>query len=100
MSKRPTWKCDWKGCNEIAEWYRAQGEDLVKLCTHHYAELGKSRWGKPVDFSDLTREDINYLAEKDEVIDLKCPECGFVNTIQFLRPVLKCEKCGKLFAIK
>jgi len=73
MSKRPTWKCDFKGCDEVAEWYRVQEGEIAKLCTHHNAEAGRRHWGKPIEYSDLTGEDIDYLKDKDRVTEHKCP---------------------------
>ena len=61
MSKRKTWECDFENCTEIAEWYRRLKGKPVKLCTHHYAQMGKQRMGKPVDFSQLSEQDIRIL---------------------------------------
>ncbi len=27
------WKCDFKDCEEIAQWYRKRKGELLKLCT-------------------------------------------------------------------
>ena len=64
--KKRTWKCDVKGCSEIAEWYRIKDGVPLKLCIHHFAEFGRKRFGKPVDLSELSGDDLDWLVEKDQ----------------------------------
>lgn len=66
MNKRRTWKCDFEGCKEIAEWYRIVKGTPVKLCTHHETHMRKQHMGKPIDYSQLDGDNMLYLEEKDE----------------------------------
>ena len=65
---RKLWKCDFGGCDEIAQWYRVKKNDLVKLCTKHEAYLARQRWGKSIPESKLDERDIRYLQNKDRDI--------------------------------
>ena len=65
MTKRKMWKCDFEDCEEIAQWYRKYKGKLVKLCTKHETHLSKQHYGRRVDFSELTKDDIDYLEEKE-----------------------------------
>jgi len=71
MKKRNVWKCDFKGCEEIAQWYRKWKGDLFKLCTKHEAYLARKRYGRPLDPSELDEDDFRYLEEKEEEDDDK-----------------------------
>ena len=61
------WTCDFKGCDEIAQWYRKKKGELVKLCSKHYASLDRMRWGRRVEESELDEDDIRYLEEKEQM---------------------------------
>jgi len=65
-SKIWDWKCDFKDCGEIAQWYRKRKGELLKLCTKHNVYLHKQHWGRHIDFSELDEDDTQYLLEKDE----------------------------------
>jgi hypothetical protein len=65
MANRKMWKCDFKDCEEIAQWYRVCKGKLVKLCTKHETQLAKQHYGRRVDFSELDEDDIHYLQEKE-----------------------------------
>jgi ssDNA-binding Zn-finger/Zn-ribbon topoisomerase 1 len=98
MSKRKTWKCDFENCNEIAEWYRKIRGIPIKLCTRHEAHMRKQRMGKPLDFSQLTADDIWFLEKKEGRFAFKCPNCNCTTAlsmeelIENERPI--CPKCG------
>lgn len=62
---RKMWKCDFKDCEEIAQWYRYYKGELWKFCTKHETQFAKQHWGKRVDFSELDKDDIQYLQEKE-----------------------------------
>jgi phage FluMu protein Com len=104
--KKRVWKCDFKECDETAQWYRIWNGLPFKLCTHHYAELGRKRLGKPIGFSELSADNLDYLEEKDRRTEFKCAKCDFVNLIPALRKLyygqsIKCEKCGNvLFSLE
>lgn len=68
MSKRKTkiLKCDFKECNEIAQWYREWKGEL-KLCTKHEVYFARQHCGRSLDPSELDEDDLRYLEEKDEV---------------------------------
>lgn len=66
MRKRKIWKCDFKGCEEIAQWYREWKGELLKLCTKHEAYLARTHWGRHIEPSELDKNDVRYLEEKDE----------------------------------
>ena len=57
--------CDYKGCEENAQWYRKRKGKLLKLCTKHEGEFARKHWGRHVDFSELNEDDINYLKWKE-----------------------------------
>ncbi len=59
------WKCDSKGCEEMAQWYRRQKGKIMKLCTKHEAQLAKMHWGRRVDESRLTEKDRLNLRRKE-----------------------------------
>jgi len=59
------WTCDFKGCDEIAQWYRKKKGKLFKLCTTHEAHLNRMHWGRRVDLSELNEDDIRYLERKE-----------------------------------
>jgi len=63
---RKLWTCDFAKCDEIAQWYRIWKGELLKLCTKHEAYLGRERFGKHLNLSDLDEDDIHYLEEKEE----------------------------------
>jgi len=87
MSKRKTWKCNFRHCPNVAEYYRDVKGTLVKLCLHHDVQMRKERMGKPVDFTELSYEDILDLEEKDiEWIRFQCPKCGLkvIVTVEML----------------
>lgn len=65
MAKRKMWKCDFEDCEEIAQWYRLCKGKLMKLCTKHETQLSKQHFGKRVDYSELDKDDIDYLQEKE-----------------------------------
>lgn len=65
-AKRKLLKCDFEGCNDLAQWYREFKGNLVKLCTKHEAHFSRKRWGRHVDLSELDEDDLRYLEEKDE----------------------------------
>jgi len=69
--KSSVWKCDFKGCEEIAQWYRWWKGDLFKLCSKHEAYFARQHWGKHLDISELDEDDIRYLEEKDEGLEEK-----------------------------
>jgi len=62
--KLETWTCDFKGCGELAQWYRRSKGQIVKLCTKHKAYLARQRWGKRVDHSELSEDDMRRLKTK------------------------------------
>jgi len=66
MKKSKVWTCDFKGCDEIAQWYRRWKGDLFKLCTKHEAYFARNHYGRRVDLSELDADDIDYLWEKEE----------------------------------
>lgn len=61
---RRLWTCDWKDCNEIAQFYREYKGELLKLCTKHEVQSAKQHLGKHVD--NLSQDDIQYLQSKEE----------------------------------
>ena len=63
---RKLWTCDFAKCDEIAQWYRIWKGELLKLCTKHEAYLGRERYGKHLNLSELDEDDIHYLEEKEE----------------------------------
>jgi hypothetical protein len=65
MEKRKLWKCDFKDCDEIGQWYRECKGEIVKLCTRHETILAKQHWGRRVDFLDLDEDNIRYLQGKE-----------------------------------
>jgi hypothetical protein len=62
---RHEWKCDVKGCEEIAQRYREYKGDLFKLCTKHEASFENEHMGRRVGFLELDEDDIRYLEEKE-----------------------------------
>jgi hypothetical protein len=60
---RKIWKCDFKDCDEIAQWYRYYKGKPWKFCTKHETEFARHNWGRRVDFSDLTEEDIDVTVD-------------------------------------
>jgi hypothetical protein len=62
---RHEWKCDVKGCEEIARRYRLYKGDLFKLCTKHEASFENEHMGRRVGFLELDEDDIRYLEEKE-----------------------------------
>ncbi len=70
MEKSGRRKCDFITCSETAQWHRMLKGVAVKLCTHHYANLGKERQEKPFD-----RKSILLLEEKNDVVYFQCPNC-------------------------
>ncbi len=99
MSKRKSWKCDFIGCSEIAQWYRMLKGIPVKLCTHHYARLSREQLGKPVEYSQFDKESILLLEKKDDAVYFQCPSCELersiplktvvMNHASFLCPICK-----------
>lgn len=76
MNRPKTWKCDFKNCHEIARYYRDVKGTLVKVCLHHEVQMRKQRMGKPLDFSELSYEEISDLEEKDvEWSNFQCTKC-------------------------
>ena len=67
---RRVWTCDFKGCDEIAQWYRRRKGSIFKLCTKHEAHLDRERW-KRLDESRLTNEDIRRLEAKERRKELE-----------------------------
>ena len=65
-SMRKILRCDFKGCNEIAQWYREWKGDLLKLCTTHEVYFAKNHWGRNIELSKLDEDDLRYLEEKDK----------------------------------
>jgi hypothetical protein len=65
LDKRKTWKCDFKNCSEIAEYYRLVKGNPVKVCLHHEVHMRKQRIGKHIEYFQLNPDDIQYLIEKD-----------------------------------
>ena len=65
MPTRKMWKCDFEDCEEFAQWYRRKKGKIVKLCTKHEVQLAKEHWGRRVDFSELTHNDIRYFNKKE-----------------------------------
>lgn len=65
MWTRHTWKCDVKGCEEIARRYREYKGELLKLCTKHEALFQEQHLGRHVDYLRLSEDDIRYLQEKE-----------------------------------
>ncbi len=63
--KKKIWTCDFEGCDEIAQWYRKQKGELLRLCTKHEAYLARKHWGKRLDTSELGEDDMRYLEEKE-----------------------------------
>jgi len=57
--------CDYKGCNDFAQWCRKQKGRLLTLCTKHETELARLHWGRNVDTSKLSKDDIRYLERKE-----------------------------------
>jgi predicted RNA-binding Zn-ribbon protein involved in translation (DUF1610 family) len=103
MSKRKTWKCDFEDCIEVAEWYRRVKGTPVKLCTRHYAHMGKQRMGKPVEFSQLSAHDIWILEEKEGMFDFRCPNCGFQMSVPIEEVLdemvaIRCQKCDAIMS--
>lgn len=64
--ERKLWTCDYKGCDEITQWYRIWKGELLKLCTKHEAYLAREHYGKHLDLSELNEDDMCYLEEKEE----------------------------------
>jgi len=106
MMKRKLRKCDHKGCEEIAEWYREYKGELLKLCTKHEAYFARGHWGKSLDPSELDEDDLRYLEEKDEKDYYQCPHCDHIlykedaiisgyNSHSSLKHI-HCSKCGKV----
>jgi hypothetical protein len=62
--KLEKWTCDFNGCDELAQWYRRSKGQIVKLCTKHEALLARQHWGKRVDYSELSEEDMRRLKTK------------------------------------
>jgi len=58
--------CDYKGCDEFAQWYRRFKGKLLTLCTKHEAEFARKPWGRSIDASKLNNDDIRYLETKEE----------------------------------
>jgi len=98
MIKRRTWKCDYPDCDDIVDWYRIAKGWPIKLCTKHNAKLGRERFGKQIEYSDLTPEDIEILEEKDEIYRYICCSCGFKKNIPIEEisdfKLVKCPKCN------
>ena len=65
MRKRKIWTCDFKECEEIAQWYRKRKRELLKLCTKHEAYLARQHYGGSLDLSELNEDDIRYLEGKE-----------------------------------
>ena len=59
------WTCDYKGCEEIAQWYRKWKGELLTLCTTHEGYFGRKHWGKHLDVTKLDEDDIRYLERKE-----------------------------------
>ena len=59
------WTCDYKGCDEFAQWCRVYKGELLTLCTKHHALVGRKKWGKHLDVSKLSEDDIRYLVRKE-----------------------------------
>ena len=67
--KQKKYFCDFEGCNEIAQWYRAFKGKLFTFCTKHEAMFSRKHWGRHLRESDLTKDDLEYLVWKDASID-------------------------------
>jgi hypothetical protein len=63
--RKKMWKCSFKGCEEIAQWYRKSKGQVIKACTKHEALLAREHWGRRVDYSELTEEDIRQLETQE-----------------------------------
>ena len=72
--KRKLWKCDFKGCEEIAQWYRKRKGELLKLCTKHEVYLASQHYGRSLDLSELDEDDIRYLERKEYKKELEKKE--------------------------
>ena len=59
------WTCDYKGCDEFAQWCRKLKGKLLTLCTKHEAYFARKHWGKHLDVSQLDNNDIRYLERKE-----------------------------------
>jgi len=70
LKKKRFLKCDFRKCEEMAQWYRVWKGELLKLCTKHEAYMARRHLGKALDSSELDGEDWAYLEEKDEPIEL------------------------------
>ncbi len=53
------------GCDDYAQWVRVHKGELFTLCTKHHALLGRKKWGKHLDVSKLSEDDIRYLVGKE-----------------------------------
>jgi len=58
--------CDYKNCDEFAQWYRRFKGKLLTLCTKHEAEFARKHWGRSIDASELNNDDIRHLESKEE----------------------------------
>ena len=58
--------CDYKNCDEFAQWYRRFKGKLLTLCTKHEVEFARKPWGRSIDASELNDDDIRYLERKEE----------------------------------
>lgn len=65
MRNRKVWTCDFKGCNDFAQWCRKRNGNLLTLCTKHEADLARRHWGRRIDASELNEDDIRYLEGKE-----------------------------------
>lgn len=44
--KKAMWTCDFKGCNDVAQWLREFNGQLLNLCTKHEAYLANKHLGE------------------------------------------------------
>ena len=59
------WTCDYKRCDDYAQWVREHKGELFTLCTKHHALLDRKKWSKHLDVSKLSEDDIRYLLRKE-----------------------------------
>ena len=57
--------CDYKGCDDFAQWYREVDGQILTFCSKHEAECHRRRIGKKIDESKLDEQDILELEEKE-----------------------------------
>jgi hypothetical protein len=101
MDKQKDWKCDFDNCKNTAKWYRIVKHTPVKVCTKHEAQMCRENMGKCIRLSQLSRDEMHILEEKDNKFNFRCPNCRIQRSVpcnEILEDNIqvRCPKCKVL----